>query len=214
MRRCGRRPHRSRMLAFAGNTRGMSWDTRWMSGSMRCTWTSIGCGASVAGPGWIQRVSGVDVRGRVQSPTRRSITSQAMTAGELPLSKARPRSGAAEMRGCKDPAPAGHGWKWYQDRRATVERGEERAGPGRALRRALASGLREYAVAGVRQIASYSCAGRAALWVGWRDAARADNGSTDDEPASSEARSVNAAHRRVRSAARGRQALAASATTR
>ena len=48
-------------IAFARNTRGMSWDTRWMSGSMRCTWASIGRGrgASVAGPEWIQRVSGV-----------------------------------------------------------------------------------------------------------------------------------------------------------
>ena len=137
-------------------------------------------GGSNACPGW-------DVRGRVQSLTRRSITSQAMTAGELPLSKARPRSGAAEMRGCKDPAPAGHGWKWRQDRRATVERGEERAGPGRAR-----SDEHLLPGSGSTQLPAFVrsrhtvCAGRAARWVGRRDAARADNGSTDDEPASSE----------------------------
>ena len=65
MRRCGRRPHRSRMLAFAGNTRGMSWDTRWMSGSMRCTWrasVAVGehplqvRGGSNACPGWMSVV--------------------------------------------------------------------------------------------------------------------------------------------------------------
>ena len=143
-------------------------------------------GGSNACPGW-------DVRGRVQSLTRRSITSQAMTAGELPLSKARPRS----VRGCKDPAPAGHGWKWRQDRRATVERGEERAGPGRAR-----SDEHLLPGSGSTQLPAFVrsrhtvCAGRAARWVGRRDAARADNGSTDDEPASSKARSVNAAQGR------------------
>ena len=167
-------------------------------------------GGSNACPGW-------DVRGRVQSLIRRSITSQAMTAGELPLSKARPRSGGAEMRGCKDPAPAGHGWKWRQNQRATVERGGERAGPGRAR-------SDEHLLPGSGSTQLPACvrsrhtvrAGRAARWVGRRDAARADKGSTDDEPASSEARSVNAAHRRRRPerCAGSAGALASSATTR
>ena len=133
-------------IAFARNTRGMSWDTRWMSGSMRCTWASIGCGrgASVAGPGWIRRVSGVDVRGRVQSLTRRSITSQAMTAGELPLSKARPRSGAA-----KTPAPAGHGWlrRRHGGRRSSVAKN----GPDRAARAQTSTCFRDPGVRSCRR---------------------------------------------------------------
>ena len=179
-----------------------------------CTWASIGCGrgASVAGPGWIQRISGVDVRGRVQSLASRSITSQAMTAGELPLSKARPTES-----GCKD---SGAGRPRMET--ASGSKGDGRAwrrtgrtGP-RALRRALAFGIREYAVAGVRQIASYRSRGAGSSMGGRRDAARADNGSTDDEPASSKARSVNAAHRRRRPerCAGSAGALASSATTR
>ena len=77
-----------------------------------------------------------------------------MTAGELPPSKARP-----SVRGGKDSGAAGHGWKRRQDRRATVERGKERAGPGRARADEHLLPGPEYAVAGVRQIASYRLRG-------------------------------------------------------
>ena len=165
MRRCGRRPHRSNMHCICREHPWQSWDTRWMSGSMRCTWASIGCGrgASVAGPGWIQRVSGVDVRGRVQSLTRRSITSQAMTAGELPLSKARPRSGCEELR--RRQATDGNGVR-IKGRRSSVAKN----GPDRAARAQTSTCFRDPGVRSCRRssdrVIQFARGGQLDGWAG------------------------------------------------
>ena len=134
---------------------------RWMSGSMRCTWASIGCGSGsifVAGPGWrTQRMCGVGMSVAESNRWPSARHSQAMTAGELPPSKAqkkRPR--------------------WRPQRsyagRPRMEMASGSPGDGRALRKdgpdrpacvqtSTRFRIREYAVAGVGQIASYSLRG-------------------------------------------------------